>query len=159
MEWTECTLMPELATRTPWTRTCRLSNPVWARAHPWFTHLYARCTVWALLAVKVVFAIPRDCLSLLVPSGSALVVLTERGGASSIMCSYVTAVPNPLYIMLCLRVEHYSRELLCSYIACRYNSVNGIPSCANGDILTTKARLEWGFEGYITSDWCVRVCS
>lgn len=35
----------------------------------------------------------------------------------------------------------------------RYNSVNGVPSCANTDILTTKARLEWGFEGYITSDW------
>jgi hypothetical protein len=30
-----------------------------------------------------------------------------------------------------------------------------VPSCANTDILTTKARLEWGFEGYITSDWCV----
>jgi hypothetical protein len=36
---------------------------------------------------------------------------------------------------------------------CSYNSVNGVPSCANKDILTTKARLEWGFDGYITSDW------
>jgi hypothetical protein len=34
----------------------------------------------------------------------------------------------------------------------RYNAVNGVPSCANLDIMTTKARDEWGFYGYITSD-------
>ena len=43
---------------------------------------------------------------------------------------------------------------------CSYNAVNGVPSCANKDIMTTKARLEWGFGGYITSDWqaCWRWC-
>ena len=35
---------------------------------------------------------------------------------------------------------------------CSYNAINGVPSCANGDILNKKARQEWGFEGYITSD-------
>ncbi len=30
--------------------------------------------------------------------------------------------------------------------------MNGVPSCANMDILTTKARNEWGFNGYVTSD-------
>eukprot|EP00049_Salpingoeca_infusionum_P006942 m.113052 g.113052 ORF g.113052 m.113052 type:complete len:901 (+) comp13502_c0_seq1:214-2916(+) len=39
-----------------------------------------------------------------------------------------------------------------SGLMCSYNSVNGIPSCANKDLLTTIARESWGFEGYITSD-------
>jgi len=39
-----------------------------------------------------------------------------------------------------------------SSIMCSYNSVNGVPSCANGDILTGLAREQWGFEGYITAD-------
>ena len=33
-----------------------------------------------------------------------------------------------------------------------YNSVNGVPSCANDWLLDTVARKEWGFDGYITSD-------
>ena len=39
-----------------------------------------------------------------------------------------------------------------SGIMCSYNAVNGIPSCANTEMLTNKARGEWGFDGYITSD-------
>ncbi|KAK9284290.1 hypothetical protein L1049_023460 [Liquidambar formosana] len=38
-----------------------------------------------------------------------------------------------------------------SCLMCSYNSVNGIPACASGDLLQ-KARTEWGFKGYITSD-------
>lgn len=34
---------------------------------------------------------------------------------------------------------------------CSYNQVDGVPACARGDLLQ-KARKEWGFEGYITSD-------
>eukprot|EP00659_Diplonema_papillatum_P011960 gene11960-18457_t len=39
-----------------------------------------------------------------------------------------------------------------SSIMCSYNEVNGVPSCANSDILTEIARGRWDFEGYITSD-------
>ncbi|XP_016451673.1 putative beta-D-xylosidase 7 [Nicotiana tabacum] len=39
-----------------------------------------------------------------------------------------------------------------SGIMCSYNSVNGIPSCANYNLLTKTARQQWGFHGYITSD-------
>nr|GMD94057.1 probable beta-D-xylosidase 7 [Ipomoea batatas] len=39
-----------------------------------------------------------------------------------------------------------------SGIMCAYNSVNGIPSCADQNLLTNVARREWGFHGYITSD-------
>lgn len=35
---------------------------------------------------------------------------------------------------------------------CSYNAVNGIPSCANKELMTDLARNKWGFEGYITSD-------
>ncbi|XP_022894659.1 probable beta-D-xylosidase 6 [Olea europaea var. sylvestris] len=38
-----------------------------------------------------------------------------------------------------------------SCLMCSYNSVNGVPACANHDLLQ-KARTEWGFQGYITSD-------
>ena len=39
-----------------------------------------------------------------------------------------------------------------SGLMCSYNSVNGVPSCANDWLLTTVARENWGFDGYITSD-------
>ncbi|CAI9775433.1 unnamed protein product [Fraxinus pennsylvanica] len=39
-----------------------------------------------------------------------------------------------------------------SGIMCAYNSVNGVPNCADYDLLTKTARGEWGFHGYITSD-------
>nr|GMD57075.1 probable beta-D-xylosidase 6 [Ipomoea batatas] len=38
-----------------------------------------------------------------------------------------------------------------SCLMCAYNAVNGIPACANKDLLE-KARTEWGFQGYIASD-------
>ncbi|KAJ8769353.1 hypothetical protein K2173_002557 [Erythroxylum novogranatense] len=38
-----------------------------------------------------------------------------------------------------------------SCLMCSYNRVNGVPACANKDLLR-KARTEWGFKGYITSD-------
>ncbi|PSS30636.1 Beta-D-xylosidase [Actinidia chinensis var. chinensis] len=38
-----------------------------------------------------------------------------------------------------------------SCLMCSYNAVNGIPACADKDLLQ-KARDEWGFKGYITSD-------
>ncbi|KAL7262437.1 hypothetical protein ACSBR1_000752 [Camellia fascicularis] len=38
-----------------------------------------------------------------------------------------------------------------SCLMCAYNQVNGVPSCAHRNLLQ-KARIEWGFQGYITSD-------
>ncbi|XP_043709942.1 probable beta-D-xylosidase 6 [Telopea speciosissima] len=38
-----------------------------------------------------------------------------------------------------------------SCLMCSYNSVNGVPACARKDLLQ-KAREDWGFKGYITSD-------
>lgn len=38
-----------------------------------------------------------------------------------------------------------------SCLMCSYNSVNGVPACARGDLLQ-KVRSDWGFRGYITSD-------
>nr|AMN14869.1 putative beta-Xylosidase [Nepenthes mirabilis] len=39
-----------------------------------------------------------------------------------------------------------------SGIMCAYNRVNGVPNCANYNLLTKTAREKWGFYGYITSD-------
>ncbi|KAK7108546.1 uncharacterized protein [Littorina saxatilis] len=37
-------------------------------------------------------------------------------------------------------------------LMCSYNSINGIPSCANKKLLTDITRGEWGFKGYVVSD-------
>ncbi|KAK7108535.1 hypothetical protein V1264_016267 [Littorina saxatilis] len=37
-------------------------------------------------------------------------------------------------------------------LMCSYNSVNGIPACANHKLLTDILRTEWGFKGYVVSD-------
>lgn len=39
-----------------------------------------------------------------------------------------------------------------SGIMCAYNRVNGVPNCADYNLLTTTARQDWNFKGYIASD-------
>lgn len=39
-----------------------------------------------------------------------------------------------------------------SCMMCSYNQLNGVPVCANYDLLTQMTRNDWGLEGYITSD-------
>lgn len=38
-------------------------------------------------------------------------------------------------------------------IMAAYNKVNGIYCCENHDLLTDKLRKEWGFRGFVVSDW------
>ena len=35
---------------------------------------------------------------------------------------------------------------------CSYNAINGVPACANHELLTGLARDTWGFKGFIVSD-------
>ena len=37
-------------------------------------------------------------------------------------------------------------------VMCVYNSVNGVPGCANSDLLEKYLRQQWGFKGYVVSD-------
>ncbi|KAK6188117.1 hypothetical protein SNE40_004368 [Patella caerulea] len=37
-------------------------------------------------------------------------------------------------------------------VMCSYNSINGIPTCANKKLLTDILRNEWGFQGFVTTD-------
>ena len=39
-----------------------------------------------------------------------------------------------------------------SGLMCSYNALNGVPTCADEWLLSTVARGEWGFDGYITTD-------
>ncbi|PKA51026.1 putative beta-D-xylosidase 6 [Apostasia shenzhenica] len=43
------------------------------------------------------------------------------------------------------------REGGASCLMCSYNQINGVPSCARGDLLS-KIKEDWGFQGYVTSD-------
>src|SRR5438874_354613 len=37
-------------------------------------------------------------------------------------------------------------------VMCAYNRVDGVPACANTDLLEKRLRGEWGFQGYVVSD-------
>jgi beta-glucosidase len=37
-------------------------------------------------------------------------------------------------------------------VMCVYNSVDGVPGCANTDLLEKRLREQWGFKGYVVSD-------
>lgn len=39
-----------------------------------------------------------------------------------------------------------------SAVMCSYNAINGIPACANSQLLNKMMRTQWGFNGYIVSD-------
>ncbi|CAL4993636.1 unnamed protein product [Urochloa decumbens] len=39
-----------------------------------------------------------------------------------------------------------------SCVMCAYTSVNGVPSCANADLLTKTFRSSWGLDGYVAAD-------
>ena len=36
---------------------------------------------------------------------------------------------------------------------CSLNAVNGKPACADDWLINEVARHDWGFEGYVTTDW------
>jgi len=38
-------------------------------------------------------------------------------------------------------------------IMCSYNKVNGDPGCGNNELLNTILKNQWGFEGWVMSDW------
>ncbi|CAK7347113.1 unnamed protein product [Dovyalis caffra] len=55
------------------------------------------------------------------------------------------------------RINHHSKAVLkegrTSGLMSGYNRVNGVPSSADFNLLSKSARAQWGFDGYITSDY------
>ncbi|XP_070573812.1 uncharacterized protein [Ptychodera flava] len=45
----------------------------------------------------------------------------------------------------CVKAGTYS-------VMCSYNRINGVPACANSELLTDILRKEWNFTGYVVSD-------
>lgn len=41
-------------------------------------------------------------------------------------------------------------------VMCAYNLVNGTPSCENKHLLTDVLKTEWGFRGWVMTDWAPR---
>jgi beta-glucosidase len=73
--------------------------------------------------------------------------------------------PEPLRHVFDARVSEYDLEHTylpafraavvegkAASVMCVYNSVDGIPGCANSDLLQTRLRQQWGFGGYVVSD-------
>ena len=67
----------------------------------------------------------------------------DLGAASGLMCSYNSG-----------QCGCVTRAFAVSLTRCLLllGAVNGVPACAHKDMLTTKLRDEWGFQGYVTSD-------
>ena len=66
------------------------------------------------------------------------------------MCRLVIDYP---YIICCCCIERVCvLQISAVYFICSYNSVNGVPSCANDFLQNEIVRGEWGFTGYIVSD-------
>lgn len=49
--------------------------------------------------------------------------------------------------------EHVVRQAHVATVMCSYNRINGVRASQNRWLLTTVLREEWGFEGYVVSDW------
>ncbi|WP_034488454.1 beta-glucosidase family protein [Actinomadura oligospora] len=45
------------------------------------------------------------------------------------------------------------REAKVGSVMCGYNLVNGLPSCSNTPLLDGVLRKQWGFTGFVVSDW------
>ena len=65
-----------------------------------------------------------------------------------------TSPPARFAMLIRFSVESILRlcmfSLMCSYIA-----INGVPTCANGEILNEVVRRDWGYDGIIVAD---KVC-
>jgi beta-glucosidase len=63
-----------------------------------------------------------------------------------------TPTDRDLYETYLPQFERVVREGHVAGVMGAYNSLNGVPDCANSFLLTDLVRKQWGFQGYIVSD-------
>ena len=80
------------------------------------------------------------------PMSTLIKACVEKGKVTSLMCSYNAVNGRQKHIFGEIIRDDYSRLVLLT------PPPSGVPSCANDWLLTSVAREEWGFDGYITSD-------
>ena len=64
-----------------------------------------------------------------------------------------TAIPRPLLRDLYLPPFRAAVEAGTQSVMAGFNALNGVPNTANRWLLTDVLRGEWGFQGFVTSDW------
>jgi beta-glucosidase len=64
-----------------------------------------------------------------------------------------TWIPEPLMRNLYLRPFHAAVRAGAATLMTGFNDVNGIPATGNRFLLTDVLRDEWGFDGFVVSDW------
>ena len=64
-----------------------------------------------------------------------------------------TVDPQTLHELYLLPFEMTVKDGQVAAVMCAYNYVNGISSCENADLLTGVLRRDWGFTGYVQTDF------
>jgi beta-glucosidase len=104
-----------------------------------------------LLAGKMAAAKLRGIQSQGILSTSHIYALNDQEGAR--MSANSVIEPRALRESDLLAFEFAITESDVGAVMCSYNLVNGVHACQNKFLLTDVLRRDWGFQGYVMSDW------
>jgi beta-glucosidase len=104
-----------------------------------------------LLAGKMAAAKLRGIQSQGIISTSHIFAMNDQEGARGSVNSLIE--PRALRESDLLAFEFAITESDVGAVMCSYNLVNGVYACQNKFLLTDVLRRDWGFKGYVMSDW------
>ena len=78
-----------------------------------------------------------------------------EGGAGTVDRYHFNSVVNgrDMWETYMQGFEACTKEAKAMHVMCSYNSLNGVPTCANGGLLNTILRDKWKWEGFVVSDY------